>query len=1443
MPLAVAKRKVIRTYPYLFGLVFVVAAIFVGAFAYMGQEPSKASALTTVPTRMNFQGRLADSTGNIKQNGTYNMRLRLYTAASGGTAVWTEDRLVSAGQGVTLTNGLFALQLGSVTSLPASLFASGPLYLEVELPTPATATSSSPSWTEGAMTPRNQMATSAYAYNSELLDGQDGDYYLNASNMNAGTLSVGRGGTGLGSLTTNGIVYGNGTSAAGVTGAGTSGQILQANVSGVPGFVTVSGDALLAAGGAITVNRMGSQDIRTLAPSNGTASKLQFGFTSWANNNTAPYADYLLMRSYQDGTGGLDNLLLVRKDTFGLRQCQQTFGSATAFSSCKDVMLQGDSVSAASISATGAITGSSTVQGTRFISTVATGTAPLTVASTTKVTNLNADLLDGLDSTAFLSTSSGVQLQGVSPGTAQTGNINITGTVIAGGFSGSGSGLTNLSATNLSSGTIASARVSGSYTGITGTGALAAGSIASGFGTIVTGNTIQGTRLISTVATGTAPLTVTSTTKVTNLNVDLLDGLDSTAFAAASGSGSYIQNTTTPQTANFNVTGTGKIGNITIGTSNIDSSTDLFLEGTGDVGLTAGSAFNVGASEVYVQTPSMHITGDVSVGGTFRLTGGVTASRPSSPSEGTIYFDTTTKEVLTYANGKWKTDGNTETIVVAASNSSQAAKDAADYIADGNGGGAGDGDQVQINAALVAGAGGKVYLMPGDYTVDATILIPDDTTLAGSGSSTQIEANFGGGADSMVEESSLSAASGMTIQDVHLDGRRDINISNSDTIYLDASKVTINRVNVVNTSRYGIFVSGNEAMITENTVAVSNINMAIYGSNNIIKNNRSSGATAGINVSGTYAQVEGNISENNSYGFGIDASRSSITGNKAFNNIASGINLYMTAGNTVSNNTLKDNATWGIEIADDSSIDSAVITSNIIEGNSSGGIWAYNATNTIISDNKFKDNGGTGYNYAIVLEGTSTSNTINGNDISDSSSTTRGYAIVFYAGAVNNYISDNTIDSPGYVNDLNASGSNTYANQIMTASSGNMTTSAYQLQMASATSLDITTGTGDFSVSVNGTERLELSSTATKLWFSGQYSQRLCHNTADGSTGRIATIGDCSAGGADFAEYYGSPGNVPTGTIVQYDASRPVQQVPDPTAPGRMGNKAFVRTASERSKALGVHSTNPYVDILGKEYYTEADNIIPVGLAGRVPVRVNASGGAIAIGDPVTLSSTPGVGAKATTAGQIIGYSMENYSGEGEGTVVVLISTGYWAPDTADVLQGQYSTITDLQVTGTADIAQLNVSGLATIKELKVIDSLSVQGTLAVVGKVETGEILVNGHITTRSQTPTIEAGVAMGAPGANVAVSVDGTDTAGTVVLKAASEQVSSGVVAHIDFADDFPGGYKTVLSATNDSAADLRVYIVKTDKGFDIVSKDSLKAGVEYAFDYIVIGAIGRD
>ena len=46
---------------------------------------------------------------------------------------------------------------------------------------------------------------------------------------------------------------------------------------------------------------------------------------------------------------------------------------------------------------TGALTNSSTISGSKLISTVSTGTAPIQVASTTLCTNLNADMIDGYD--------------------------------------------------------------------------------------------------------------------------------------------------------------------------------------------------------------------------------------------------------------------------------------------------------------------------------------------------------------------------------------------------------------------------------------------------------------------------------------------------------------------------------------------------------------------------------------------------------------------------------------------------------------------------------------------------------------------------------------------------------------------------------------------------------------------------------------------------------------------------------------------------------------------------------------------------------------------------------------------------------------------------------------------------------------------------------------
>lgn len=62
----------------------------------------------------------------------------------------------------------------------------------------------------------------------------------NASYINTGTLSVLYGGTGAGSFTTNGVIYGNGTGALQVTSAGSDGQVLVSQ-GGVPQFRHLDG--------------------------------------------------------------------------------------------------------------------------------------------------------------------------------------------------------------------------------------------------------------------------------------------------------------------------------------------------------------------------------------------------------------------------------------------------------------------------------------------------------------------------------------------------------------------------------------------------------------------------------------------------------------------------------------------------------------------------------------------------------------------------------------------------------------------------------------------------------------------------------------------------------------------------------------------------------------------------------------------------------------------------------------------------------------------------------------------------------------------------------------------------------------------------------------------------------------------------------------------------
>lgn len=65
-------------------------------------------------------------------------------------------------------------------------------------------------------------------------------------------------------------------------------------------------------------------DDRIITPSDIPSKKIQYGFTSWDNNNSYPYADFLHFGGYQDGSGGNQNLIMFNKNGFGFRQYQSS---------------------------------------------------------------------------------------------------------------------------------------------------------------------------------------------------------------------------------------------------------------------------------------------------------------------------------------------------------------------------------------------------------------------------------------------------------------------------------------------------------------------------------------------------------------------------------------------------------------------------------------------------------------------------------------------------------------------------------------------------------------------------------------------------------------------------------------------------------------------------------------------------------------------------------------------------------------------------------------------------------------------------------------------------------------------------------------------------------------------------------------------------------------
>ncbi|KQK27217.1 hypothetical protein AR438_03145 [Chryseobacterium aquaticum] len=87
---------------------------------------------------------------------------------------------------------------------------------------------------------------------------------------------------------------------------------------------------------------LGYWDNRQIQPSHILPEKLQFGFTSWNSDVNYPYADFIHFGGYNDSSGGNQNLIVFKKNGFGIRQFQGKHQDATPYQSFVDFWNTGD---------------------------------------------------------------------------------------------------------------------------------------------------------------------------------------------------------------------------------------------------------------------------------------------------------------------------------------------------------------------------------------------------------------------------------------------------------------------------------------------------------------------------------------------------------------------------------------------------------------------------------------------------------------------------------------------------------------------------------------------------------------------------------------------------------------------------------------------------------------------------------------------------------------------------------------------------------------------------------------------------------------------------------------------------------------------------------------------------------------------------------------------
>ena len=136
-----------------------------------------------------YQGTVTTSGGSVPANGNYAMRFALWDLESGGDSgtnrLWQETH--TNADAITVTNGAFSTELGSITAFPANFFKTNAnLWLEVEVDLTGTTGSGLQVYS-----PRVRFTATPYAFHSDNADTLDSLHYYSFLRKNTNNDTTG----------------------------------------------------------------------------------------------------------------------------------------------------------------------------------------------------------------------------------------------------------------------------------------------------------------------------------------------------------------------------------------------------------------------------------------------------------------------------------------------------------------------------------------------------------------------------------------------------------------------------------------------------------------------------------------------------------------------------------------------------------------------------------------------------------------------------------------------------------------------------------------------------------------------------------------------------------------------------------------------------------------------------------------------------------------------------------------------------------------------------------------------------------------------------------------------------------------------------------------------------------------------------------------------------